>query len=88
MSEEIDPQLAGAVREWIAADPDPATRGELEALVAAGDEATLHERFDRPLRFGTAGLRGVVGAGPGAMNRLVVRRTAAGDTRGRGGRLV
>lgn len=70
--------LERAVRAWIAADPDPDTRAELEGLLAEGDLATLHERFDRPLQFGTAGLRGVVGGGPGAMNRLVVRRTTAG----------
>ncbi len=64
--------------DWIAADPDPATRAELGALLEAGDEAALHERFDRPLRFGTAGLRARLGAGPARMNRAVVRRTTAG----------
>jgi phosphomannomutase len=73
-----DPELTRAVRAWIAIDPDATTRSELEGLLARGDAATLHERFDSPLTFGTAGLRGVVGGGPGAMNRLVVRRTAAG----------
>ena len=70
--------LAAQVRAWIADDPDPATRAELSALLAAGDTAALADRFSGPLHFGTAGLRGPVRAGPQGMNRAVVRRTAAG----------
>ncbi len=62
----------------MAEDPDEATRAELQALLDAGDEAALAERFGRPLGFGTAGIRGVLGAGPGRMNRAVARRVAAG----------
>jgi len=67
-----------AIRAWIADDPDPATREELQALLDAGNEAELRDRFSGPLTFGTAGLRGVVRAGPNGMNRAVVRRAAAG----------
>ena len=65
-----DDSLVAAVHAWIAADPDPTTRAELLAL----DDDALAERFSGPLRFGTAGLRGPVRAGPSGMNRLVVRR--------------
>lgn len=65
-----DESLVDAVHAWIAADPDPTTRAELVAL----DDDALAERFTGPLRFGTAGLRGPVRAGPSGMNRLVVRR--------------
>ena len=78
-------------RTWLAEDPDPDTRAELGALLAAAecgegdgseDEtrawSELSERFSGSLRFGTAGLRGEMGAGPTRMNRVVVLRTAAG----------
>ncbi len=70
--------------QWIAHDPDPATQGELRALVEAaragdaGAEADLASRFAGPLTFGTAGLRGEVGAGESRMNLAVVARATAG----------
>jgi phosphomannomutase len=69
--------LLQRARAWIAQDPDPATRAELQALVDAESEE-LTARFRGPLEFGTAGLRAIVGAGESMMNRAVVRRTSAG----------
>lgn len=70
--------LLDRAREWIAGDPDPATRAELQALVDANDEAELAERMAGSLEFGTAGLRGAVEAGSNRMNRAVVIRTTRG----------
>ncbi|MBD0321380.1 MAG: phospho-sugar mutase, partial [Gemmatimonadetes bacterium] len=66
---------------WLRADPDPATVEELRGVLARGDAADLADRFAGDLEFGTAGLRGVLGAGPNRMNRAVVRRTTAGLAR-------
>jgi phosphomannomutase len=71
------PELLAQAHAWIDGDPDPATRAELLALLEAGDPAALAERL-QPLAFGTAGLRGAVGAGSGRMNLAVVIRAAYG----------
>ncbi|PKQ25920.1 MAG: phosphomannomutase [Actinobacteria bacterium HGW-Actinobacteria-4] len=78
-----DPLHARA-QAWIDDDPDPVTREELLAILqadyagVAGASADLIDRFDGTLQFGTAGLRGTIGAGPNRMNRAVVIRAAAG----------
>src|SRR4051794_17681953 len=76
--------LLTRAEHWLADDPDPRTRAELELLidqVRGGDQAAaadLADRFAGTLQFGTAGLRGALGAGSYRMNRAVVIRAAAG----------
>ncbi|MFM9695668.1 phospho-sugar mutase [Streptomyces europaeiscabiei] len=70
--------LIARAKAWLAEDPDPETRDELGGLIDAADTAELTTRFSGTLQFGTAGLRGELGAGPMRMNRSVVIRAAAG----------
>ncbi len=78
MSDEPCRDWGSIASAWIDGDPDPTTRDELAALVAAGDQEALAERLGASLEFGTAGLRGLVGAGPNRMNQAVVTRVARG----------
>ena len=73
-------ELRLRAERWIADDPDPVTREELRALLAQPDldKTDLADRFAANLEFGTAGLRGVLGAGPNRMNRAVVARATWG----------
>jgi len=63
--------------EWLAVDPDPEDRAEVRRLLDSDDHAELTERFGARLAFGTAGMRGAVGAGPMRMNRVLARVVAA-----------
>ena len=80
-------QLLDAARQWADQDPDPATAAGLRGLIAACEgqgpdsgqaRQELEDSFAGTLQFGTAGLRAALGPGPNRMNRVVVRRAAAG----------
>ena len=76
----IGGELRAQAERWIAGDPDERDRAELRALLDDDGEAAaaeLADRFAARLEFGTAGLRGAIGAGPNRMNRAVVRAATA-----------
>jgi phosphomannomutase len=77
----ISAELRSEVEAWIADDPDPVTAALLQSYLDKSDSASLAPLFNGFLQFGTAGLRGPIGAGPSCMNRAVVGRTAAGLAR-------
>lgn len=79
----IASELTIQVQSWLAQDPDQVTKNQLAELLQAAqtDHLALHElqdAFSAALEFGTAGLRGALGAGPNRMNRVSVLRAASG----------
>ena len=64
-------------KSWLT-DPyfDEETKAELKAIES--DDKEIRERFYMDLQFGTAGLRGIIGAGTNRMNIYVVRKTTQG----------
>ncbi len=95
----LSSELRNRAYAWMADDPDPATKLELQRVVASamggapGAVEDLEDRMNGTLTFGTAGLRGQVRAGSNGMNRAVVLRATAGVAewlrhKGHAGRLV
>lgn len=79
----ISSELLSQVQSWLAQDPDPVTHAQLTQLLANANTDVdalreLEDAFSAPLEFGTAGLRGALGAGPNRMNRVTVLQAAAG----------
>ena len=70
--------LLSAAQSWLDQDPDAQTRAELEEIIETLDAPALAARFGSRLAFGTAGLRGELGAGPNRMNRVLVGQAALG----------
>jgi phosphomannomutase len=83
-SSDADSSLFSRVREWAAQDPDAVTSAALTELLRLSEDGApaarqeLADSFNGTLQFGTAGLRAALGPGPNRMNRVVVRRAAAG----------
>ena len=77
-------ELIERAQAWLAQDPDGETRAELHDLLERAEQedaeaiADLEDRFAGRLAFGTAGLRGRLGAGSNRMNRVLVAQAAAG----------
>ena len=80
----LSDDLTRAIAGWTTQDPDPQTRQQVEDLLIAAESgdagamAELVDAFSSRLQFGTAGLRGALGAGPNRMNRVVVGQAASG----------
>ena len=63
--------------EWLA-DPDVDEETRAELLAIEGNDAEIEDRFYMDLEFGTAGLRGIIGAGTNRMNKYTVSRATKG----------
>ena len=72
----MNEKINTAYQAWLANVKDQVLLADLKAM--AGDEARIEDAFYRDLEFGTAGLRGVLGAGTNRMNIYTVGRAAQG----------
>ena len=63
---------------WCEKVTDPELQADLKAMDESGDEAVIEDAFYRTLEFGTAGLRGVLGAGTNRMNIHTVGQATQG----------
>jgi len=64
-------------KEWLDSEVfDEETKTELRAI--ANDDKEIEDRFYKDLKFGTGGLRGVIGAGTNRMNRYTVSKATQG----------
>jgi len=71
-------ELLAIAQAWADQDPDLVTKLELQNLIDQKNLTELESRFNSRLEFGTAGLRGELGAGSNRMNRVLVAQAAAG----------
>ncbi|KAA8647207.1 phosphoribomutase PRM15 [Aspergillus tanneri] len=70
--------LSPLIQKWLEWDQDPATRAEIESLRDSGAVKDLEQRLQNRIQFGTAGLRGRMGAGFSCMNSLTVIQASQG----------
>lgn len=71
---EITKLAMAKAKKWASEPFDEATRNEVQALIDANDVETITNRFGDTLKFGTAGLRGIMGAGSTMMNAYMIAK--------------
>ncbi len=69
-------EIIDSVEYWMQMDPNPDTRKQVERWVAEDDYASMRKYMTKRIDFGTAGLRGEMGAGYGRMNYVVIQQTS------------
>jgi phosphomannomutase len=70
--------MQSVIEQYLKWDRNPNTKKEIELLVEQKDDAKLQKLLGNRLEFGTAGLRGAMGAGYSQMNDLVIIQTTQG----------
>ena len=78
MTAEPDAALMELVEKWKRWDKNTQTLTEINNLVNSNDWAKLDKMMSKRLEFGTAGIRGRMGAGFGQMNDLVIIQVSQG----------
>lgn len=71
-------EISKTIKFYLENETEIVFKKEVEELIAQNNNDELYDRFYKPLEFGTAGLRGIIGGGINRMNNLVVRRAAQG----------
>ncbi len=74
----MEKEIQAKINEWLTEDYDESTRIEIKELIDKKNEKELIDRFYTELEFGTAGLRGTLGAGSNRMNIYNVRKATQG----------
>lgn len=76
----MDGQIKAKVDEWLNGEYDAETKNEIKRLLDT-DEKELADAFYTDLKFGTGGMRGVIGVGTNRMNKYTVGKAALGLAR-------
>lgn len=71
---DIEAKAMEIAKQWAAEPFDADTRAEVQALIDKNDIETIKNRFGASMQFGTAGLRGVMGAGRTMMNAYMIAK--------------
>ncbi|KGE14728.1 phospho-sugar mutase [Sphingobacterium deserti] len=74
----IDQATNNRIQQWLSAEYDAETVGQVQKLVDDKQETELIDSFYKELEFGTGGLRGIMGVGSNRMNKYTIGKATQG----------